>query len=97
MKKSRRVGAPETSSVSAVPQRKRTARALADKGVAPRDVSTFVAGVAADAKRRRAAGAFLCRHQISAPSRVEADALERKIARELATWKKRVTRSIRHR
>lgn len=36
-----------------------------------------------------AADAFLRRHEVAAPSSVEADALEKEIALEVAAWKKR--------
>lgn len=88
MKKTRRAGATETFSVSVDPKTKRALRALADKDFGG-NLSALVTDLAEEARRRMAADAYLRRHDASAPSPVEADALEKEIAREVAAWRKR--------
>lgn len=48
--------------------------------------------LAEEARRRMAADAYLRRHRISAPSKLEADAIEADADRELIAWKKRLKR-----
>ncbi|MFZ5896639.1 MAG: hypothetical protein ACOY0T_36625 [Myxococcota bacterium] len=58
-------------------------RALANKDF-DGNLSALVTDLAEEARRRMAADAYLRRHEISAPSKVEADALEKEISREIA-------------
>jgi hypothetical protein len=88
MKKSRRTGATETFSVSVDPETKRALRALANQDFGG-NLSALVTDLAEEARRRMAAAAYLRRHGIPVPSNAEADALEKEIAREISSWKKR--------
>ncbi|HET7546005.1 MAG TPA: hypothetical protein VFK05_39320 [Polyangiaceae bacterium] len=88
MKKARRAGATETFSVSVDPKTKEALRALANRDFGG-NLSALVTDLAEDARRRMAAGAYLHRHRIAAPSKVEADAIEMEIGHELTAWKKR--------
>lgn len=86
--RTRRTGASETFSVSVDPETKRALRALANQDFRG-NLSAAVTDLAAEARRRMAAGAYLRRHAISIPTRLEADLLEADIARELTASKKR--------
>jgi hypothetical protein len=70
------------------PETKRALRALANQDFQG-NLSALVTDLAAEARRRMAAGAFLRRHGISTPTSAEADMIEADVARELAVWKKR--------
>jgi hypothetical protein len=89
MKKPRRAGATETFSVSVDPKTKQALRALANRDFGG-NLSALVTDLAEEARRRMAADAYLLRHRIAAPAKVEADVIEAEIARELAAWKKRL-------
>jgi len=88
MKKARRAGATETFSVSVDPKTKQALRALANRDFGG-NLSALVTDLAEEARRRMAADAYLRRHRISAPSKVEADEIEAEISRELGAWKRR--------
>lgn len=81
----RRAGATETFSVSVDAETKRALRQLADHDYAG-NLSALVTDLAEEARRRMAAGRYLKRHRMSAPSPSEATAIEGEIAREAATW-----------
>ena len=89
MKKARRAGATETFSVSVDPKTKQALRALANKDFGG-NLSALVTDLAEEARRRMAADAYLHRHRIAPPSKVEADAIEADIGRELTAWKRRL-------
>ncbi|HVU03697.1 MAG TPA: hypothetical protein VHE30_18185 [Polyangiaceae bacterium] len=91
-KKTRRAGATETFSVSVDPETKRALRALADSAFGG-NLSALVTDMAEEARRRMAAGAYLGRHGIAEPTATEADALQAEIDREVATARKRRSRS----
>jgi hypothetical protein len=88
MKKKRRAGATETFSVSVNPATKQALRALANRDF-DGNLSALVTDLAEEARRRMASDDYLNRHGIPLPSKAEADAIEKEIGRELATWKKR--------
>ena len=88
MKKARRAGATETFSVSVDPETKRALRSLANQDFGG-NLSALVTDLAEEARRRMAAGAYLRRHNISAPTNAEADALQKEIMREASVWQKR--------
>jgi len=88
MKKRRRAGASETFSVSVDPETKQALRALANQDFGG-NLSALVTELAEEARRRMAADAYLRRHEMSAPTPVEADALQMEISRDVAAWKKR--------
>jgi len=92
MKKRRRAGASETFSVSVDLETKRALRALAKRDFGG-NLSALVTDLAEEARRRMAAEAYLRRHDISVPTKPEADRMEAQIAREVAAWKKRRRRS----
>lgn len=87
-KKPRRAGATTTFSVSVDPDTKRALRALADSDFNG-NLSALVTDLAEEARRRMAAGAYLRRHGIAAPTKVEAERLQAEIAREVAAATKR--------
>ena len=87
-KRSRRLGATETFSVSVDPETKRALRALADSAFGG-NLSALVTDLAEEARRRLAAGGYLRRHRLPEPTRDEADAVQAQIDREVAAWKKR--------
>jgi len=74
--------------VSVDPETKRALRALADSAFGG-NLSALVTDMAAEARRRMAAGAYLKRHGIAEPTAREADALEAEIDREVAASRKR--------
>ena len=82
-KKTRRVGATETFSVSVDAQTKRALRALADDAFGG-NLSALVTDLAEDARRRLAAGRQLRKHGVPRLALDEALTLEREIERELA-------------
>jgi hypothetical protein len=88
MKKGRRAGATETFSVSVDPETKRALRALANQDFSG-NLSALVTDLAEEARRRMAADAYLHRHGVAAPAKVEADALEKEILLDAAVWRKR--------
>jgi hypothetical protein len=90
-KRSRRLGATETFSVSVDPETKRALRALADSAFGG-NLSALVTDLAEEARRRLAAGAYLRRHRLSDLSRDEADAVQAQLDREVAAWRKRKTK-----
>jgi hypothetical protein len=87
-KKQRRAGATETFSVSVDPETKRALRALANAEF-DGNLSALVTDFAAEARRRMSAGAYLRRHRIPKLEMVEAEELEKQIAREVAAAKRR--------
>jgi hypothetical protein len=87
-KKSRRLGATETFSVSVDPETKRALRALADKDFGG-NLSALVTDFAEDARRRLAAGAYLRKHRIPNLTAGEADRIQTEIDREVASARKR--------
>jgi hypothetical protein len=92
MKKKRRAGASETFSVSVDPETKQALRALANQDFGG-NLSALVTELAEEARRRMAADAYLRRHEMSAPSQMEADALQAEIGREVTAWKTRRRKS----
>ena len=88
MKKARRAGATETFSVSVDSETKRALRALANQDFGG-NLSALVTDLAEEARRRMAADTYLRRHDIPAPTQVEADILEKEIAQEASAWRKR--------
>jgi len=86
--KTRRTGASETFSVSVDSETKRALRALANQDFQG-NLSAAVTDLAEEARRRMAAGAYLRRHGLAAPTRAEAALIEVDVARELASSKKR--------
>lgn len=91
--KRRRAGATETFSVSVDPETKRALRALADSAFGG-NLSALVTDLAADARRRMAAGAYLRRHGLTDPTAAEADALQAEIDHEVAAARKRPRRRV---
>jgi hypothetical protein len=87
-KRSRRLGATETFSVSVDPETKRALRALADSAFGG-NLSALVTDLAEEARRRLAAGSYLRRHRLSDLTADEADAVQTQIDREVTAWKKR--------
>jgi hypothetical protein len=87
-KRSRRLGATETFSVSVDPETKRALRALADSAFGG-NLSALVTDLAEEARRRLAAGAYLRRHRLQDLSGDEADTVQAQIDREVAAWRKR--------
>jgi hypothetical protein len=90
-KRTRRLGATETFSVSVDPETKRALRALADSAFGG-NLSALVTDLAEEARRRLAAGAYLRRHRLPDLTENEADAVQAQIDREAAAWKKRKTK-----
>jgi hypothetical protein len=90
-KRSRRLGATETFSVSVDPETKRALRALADSAFGG-NLSALVTNLAEEARRRLAAGAYLRRHRLPELAHDEADAVQARIDREAAAWRKRKTK-----
>jgi len=88
MKKPRRAGMTQTFSVSVNPETKRALRALAEQDFGG-NLSALVTDLAEEARRRMAADAYLRRHNISVPTKAEADALQKEISREASVWQKR--------
>ena len=87
-KRRRRTGATETFSVSVDPETKAALRALADSEFGG-NLSALVADLAEEARRRKAAGDFLRRHELPKLSARAAATLEAEIAAEVAAVKKR--------
>jgi hypothetical protein len=92
-KRARRAGATETFSVSVDPETKRALRALADAEFQG-NLSALVTDLAAEARRRMAAGAFLDRHGIAKLTKPQADALQAEIDRELRAVRRRGKRNV---
>ncbi len=91
-KRTRRLGATETFSVSVDPDTKRALRALAKSDFGG-NLSALVTDLAEDARRRLAAGAYLRRHKLSVLTRAEAELLESVIEGEALASKKRKRKS----
>jgi hypothetical protein len=91
-KRTRRLGATETFSVSVDAETKRALKALA-KSEFGGNLSALVTDLAEDARRRLAASAYLRRHKLPAASQAEADLLQSTLDREALAWKKRKRRS----
>jgi len=87
MLKRRRSGATETFSVSVDPETKAALRALADSEFGG-NLSALIADMAAEARRRKAAGDFLRRHAFAPLDRAAADAMTAEIDREVALAQK---------
>jgi hypothetical protein len=87
-RKARRAGATETFSVSVDPETKRALRALADEEYGG-NLSALVTDFAAEARRRKAAGAFLRLQGAPLLSETEAHALASAIADEVAAVRRR--------
>jgi hypothetical protein len=85
--KQRRAGATETFSVSVDPETKRALRALADSDFNG-NLSALVTDLAAEARRRLAAGAYLRRHGIPELTKIDADKIQAEVDREVAAWKR---------
>jgi hypothetical protein len=92
-KRTRRLGATETFSVSVDPETKHALRMLADTDFGG-NLSALVTDMAADARRRMAAGAYLERHRIARLTGSEAEGIERTIEREVLAWQKRKRRKV---
>jgi hypothetical protein len=87
-KRSRRAGATVTFSVSVDPETKRALRALADQDFGG-NLSAVVTEMAANARRRLAAGRYLRRRGIKPLTSAQADSLEKEIQQEAMAWKNR--------
>jgi hypothetical protein len=86
--KTRRAGATETFSVSVDPRTKQVLRALADRDFGG-NLSALITDLAAEARRRLAAGDYLAAHGVSPMSAEAAVAFQAELDREAAAWKKR--------
>jgi len=82
-RKQRRSGATETFSVSVDPETKAALRALADSEFGG-NLSALITDFAEEARRRRAAGAYLRRHRIPKLTREAAERLQAEIDAEVA-------------
>jgi len=87
-KKSRRIGATETFSVSVDATTKQALRQLANSDFNG-NLSALVTELAEDARRRMAAGAYLKRRGSAQLTKAEAELVEASITREVSAWKKR--------
>lgn len=87
-KRTRRLGATETFSVSVDAETKRALKALA-KSEFGGNLSALVTDLAEDARRRLAAQAYVRRHKLAAVAPPEADVLQATLDREALAWKKR--------
>jgi len=87
-KKTRRVGATETFSVSVDATTKQALRKLANSDFNG-NLSALVTELAEDARRRMAAGAYLKRRGVEQLTKAEAELVEASIDREVSAWKKR--------
>ncbi len=85
--KRRRAGATETFSVSVDPETKAALRALADSEFGG-NLSALITDMAAEARRRNAAGDFMRRHTLEPLDRAAAGALTAEIDREVARARK---------
>ena len=92
-RKTRRAGATETFSVSVDPDTKRALRALAREDF-DGNVSAAITELAAEARRRLAAGAYLRRHGFPTLTPETADRVEAQIASEIAATKSRRKRRV---
>jgi hypothetical protein len=90
-KKSRRIGATETFSVSVDPETKRALRALANSAFGG-NLSALVTDLAEEARRRMAAGAYLRKHAVPELSARDATLLQAQIDREVSVSRKRRVR-----
>ena len=91
-KRTRRLGATETFSVSVDAETKRALKALA-KSEFGGNLSALVTDLAEDARRRLAAGAYLRRHKLEPASQAEAESLQSTLDGEALASKKRKRRS----
>jgi hypothetical protein len=80
-KSSKRVGSTETFSVSVDAETKAALRELADLEFGG-NLSALVKNFAEEARRRKAAGDYLRRHQLTPLARAEAEALQKAVMRE---------------
>lgn len=87
-KRQRRTGATETFSVSVDPETKAALRALADSEFAG-NLSALVTDLAEEARRRKAAGDFLKRHNLSKLTAQSAAALQAEIDAEVSASRKK--------
>jgi hypothetical protein len=87
-KKTRRVGATETFSVSVDTTTKRALRWLANSDF-DGNLSALVTDLAEDARRRMAAGSYLKKRGVTQLTKAEAALLEATIEHEISAWKKR--------
>ena len=87
-KKQRRAGATETFSVSVDPETKKALRALAESQFGG-NLSALITDLAAEARRRLAAQAYLRRQGIPLPTPERIHAIEADIALEVAAAKRR--------
>ncbi len=92
-RKTRRAGATETFSVSVDPETKRALRVLANSDFGG-NLSALVTDLAAEARRRMAAGAYLRRQGLADPTAAEAEALQAEIDREIAALRRRSRRRV---
>jgi hypothetical protein len=86
--KRRRAGATETFSVSVDRETKRALRKLADSDYGG-NLSALVTDFAGEARRRMAAGAYLARLGIGAPTPAEVKRIEAELEREVRAFKKK--------
>jgi hypothetical protein len=91
-KRTRRLGATETFSVSVDSETKRALKALA-KSEFGGNLSALVTDLAEDARRRLAAIAYLRRHKLPVPAQADAESIQATIDREALAWKSRKRRS----
>lgn len=91
-KRTRRLGATETFSVSVDAETKRALKALA-KSEFGGNLSALVTDLAEDARRRLAALAYLKRHKLTPATQAEADLLQSTLDREALAWRSRKRRS----
>lgn len=87
-KKKRRVGATETFSVSVDPETKQALCALADSEFGG-NLSALVTDLAEEARRRKAAGDFLQRHELPKLTAHAAASLQAAIDAEVAASKRK--------
>jgi hypothetical protein len=92
-RKARRPGATETFSVSVDPETKRALRALADEEYGG-NLSALVTDFAAEARRRKAAGAVLRLLGVPVLSKPETDALASAMADEVSAVRRRRKRRV---
>jgi len=91
-KRTRRLGATETFSVSVDSETKRALKALANIEFGG-NLSALVTDLAEDARRRLAAIAYLRRHKLPVPAQADAELIQATIDREARAWKSRKRRS----
>jgi hypothetical protein len=87
-KASKRVGLTETFSISVDSDTKAALRELADLEFGG-NLSALVKDFAEEARRRKAAGDYLRRHKLTPLPRVDAEALQKTVMREVRSSKAR--------